>query len=142
MLDPASTLRALTSAGPAELVSTSSRPVGGTLVLDALRHRLGIDTRAGCAPTDRITADARGCWPRHADITGELGIPISFCDPHAPWQRGSNENANGLPRQYFLKRTDLSIHSPEHLRAVEDDIDARPAWCSTITLQPSCSPRC
>jgi transposase, IS30 family len=64
---------------------------------------------------------------RHTDITADLGtIPIYFCDPHAPWQRGSNENANGLLRQYSPKQTDMSLHSPEHLRAVENEINTRP----------------
>jgi IS30 family transposase len=63
---------------------------------------------------------------RHTEITAELGVPIYFCDPHAPWQRGSNENTNGLLRQYFPKRTDLSVYGLEHLRAVEDELNARP----------------
>jgi len=73
-----------------------------------------------------ITWDQGTEMARHTEITAQLGVPIYFCDPHAPWQRGSNENANGLLRQYFPKRTDLSIHGPEHLRAVEDEINARP----------------
>jgi IS30 family transposase len=50
----------------------------------------------------------------------------SFCDSHSPWQRGSNENANGLLRDYFPKGTDLSAHSPEHLLAVENELNNRP----------------
>ena len=71
-----------------------------------------------------ITWDQGTEMARHTDITADLGVPIYFCDPHAPWQRGSNEN--GLLRQYFPKRTDLSVYGPEHLRAVEDELNARP----------------
>ncbi|HYN93849.1 MAG TPA: IS30 family transposase [Pilimelia sp.] len=63
---------------------------------------------------------------RHAEITFALDMPIFFCDPHSPWQRGSNENTNGLLRQYFPKGTDLSGHSAEHLVAVAAELNARP----------------
>ncbi len=63
---------------------------------------------------------------RHAEITVAAGLPIFFCDPHSPWQRGSNENTNGLLRQYFPKSTDLSVHSAEHLAAVADELNDRP----------------
>jgi IS30 family transposase len=63
---------------------------------------------------------------RHAEITFALHMPIFFCDPHSPWQRGSNENTNGLLRQYFPKGTDLSGHSAEHLAAVAAELNARP----------------
>jgi IS30 family transposase len=63
---------------------------------------------------------------RHAEITVALDLPVFFCDPHSPWQRGSNENTNGLLRQYFPKGTDLSVHSPEHLAAVAAELNTRP----------------
>ena len=73
-----------------------------------------------------ITWDQGTEMARHLAITRSLGAPVYFCDPHSPWQRGSNENTNGLLRDYFPKGTDLSIHSPAHLLAVEDELNTRP----------------
>jgi transposase, IS30 family len=62
----------------------------------------------------------------HAQIALATGLDIYFCDPHSPWQRGSNENTNGLLRQYFPKSTNLAVHDREHLDTVAAQLNARP----------------
>lgn len=62
----------------------------------------------------------------HAEFTRETGLPLYFCDPRSPWQRGSNENTNGLLRQYFPKRTSLANVTQEELDAVAEELNGRP----------------
>ena len=63
---------------------------------------------------------------RHLEISIAADLPVYFCDPHSPWQRGTNENTNGLLRQYYPKGTDLSVHSPAHLAQIADRLNGRP----------------
>jgi transposase, IS30 family len=62
----------------------------------------------------------------HKKVAEATGLKVYFCDPHAPWQRATNENTNGLLRQYFPKSTDLSVHSKEDLAWVQDQFNDRP----------------
>jgi IS30 family transposase len=63
---------------------------------------------------------------QHASVRLDAGIEVYFCDPRSPWQRGTNENTNGLLRQYFPKGTDLSAHSEIELDAVALTLNTRP----------------
>jgi transposase, IS30 family len=87
-----------------------------------------ITTMAGLPAALRrsMTWDQGREMTRHAEISTALDMPVYFCDPHSPWQRGTNENTNGLLRQYFPKGTDLSRHSAAHLAWVADELNDRP----------------
>ncbi len=73
-----------------------------------------------------ITWDQGVEMSEHVQFSIDTGVDVFFCDPHAPWQRGSNENTNGLLRQYFPKSTDLSVHTAADLAAAADSLNGRP----------------
>jgi transposase, IS30 family len=83
----------------------------------------------------------------HLQITASTGMPVYFCEPRSPWQRGTNENSNGLLRDYFPKATNLAVHSAERLAQVQDELNNRPrktlGWkcpaAALAELQSMCS---
>jgi len=73
-----------------------------------------------------LTWDQGAEMAQHAQLQVQAGLPVYFCEPRSPWQRGTNENTNGLLRQYFPRGTDLARHGAEDLAAVADALNSRP----------------
>ena len=96
---------------------------GAAAVADAVIDRM---TALPAWFTRTLTWDRGKELARRQHITGTAGIQVYFADPHAPWQRGSNENINGLLREYLPKGTDLSVHTAADLAAVADELNDRP----------------
>jgi transposase, IS30 family len=85
-----------------------------------------------------MTYDRGSEMRRHAELTQATGMTVYFCDPYSPWQRGTNENTNGLVREYLPKGTDLSGYSQAQLDEIADSLNNRPrkmhAWQSPLTI--------
>jgi IS30 family transposase len=73
-----------------------------------------------------LTWDQGAEMAQHSRLSIDAAIQVYFCDPRSPWQRGTNENTNGLLRQYFPKGTDLSIYDADEIAAVAAALNARP----------------
>ena len=126
------------------IVGKNNRSAIGTLVERATRYvillhlpegrsaeqvRDAMTAKIGELPAElrrTLTWDQGVEMAQHVQFTVDTGVPVYFCDPHSPWQRGSNENTNGLLRQYFPKGTDLSVHSAEDLQVAADSLNNRP----------------
>jgi transposase, IS30 family len=126
------------------IVGKASRSFIGTLVERQTRYvmltYLGIDARTETVTRQiaeqivglpahlrvSLTWDQGREMARHLDFTVATGVEVYFCDPHSPWQRGSNENTNGLLRQYFPKGTDLAVHDQAALDRVAAELNGRP----------------
>jgi IS30 family transposase len=129
---------------PAIIVGASHNSVIGTLVERSTRYlmllhlpdggnaiavRDALIATLGTLPTQlrrSLTWDQGKELARHREFSLATDVAVYFCDPHSPWQRGSNENTNGLLRQYFPKGTDLSVHTPADLAAVAAELNTRP----------------
>ena len=100
---------------------------GAVATADAVRH--AITTAFASLPAGlrrTLTWDQGKELALHQQITASTGTQVFFCDAHAPWQRGSNENINGLLRDYFPKGTDLSVHTAENIQGVALEVNHRP----------------
>jgi IS30 family transposase len=112
-----------------EFYDYQSRPPCARQVADdALTDRDAIAGTISSLPAHlrrSLTWDQGAEMAQHTQLRIDTGLEIYFCDPQSPWQRGSNENTNGLLRQYFPKGTDLSQHGTEELSAVAHALSKR-----------------
>ena len=104
-----------------------------TLVHLPLDHTAATTAAALTAVVNELSSPFRSLtWDRgremshHTQFTEQTGIAVYFADPYAPWQRGSNENVNGLLREYFPKGTDLADYTATQIKAAQDQLNDRP----------------
>lgn len=108
---------------PREKKSPALAGHGAEAVRDAITHAMKTLPQQ---LKKSLTWDQGAEMAQHAQLTVDTGLQVYFCDPRSPWQRGTNENTNGLLRQYFPKGTDLSAHRPSDLQAVALSLNTRP----------------
>jgi len=109
--------------GPREKNGPALAGHGAEAVRDAIAREI---TSLPVQLRRSLTWDQGAEMSQHVQLKIDAGVAIYFCDPHSPWQRGTNENTNGLLRQYFPKGTDLSLHSADDLAAVASTLNGRP----------------
>ena len=80
-------------------------------------------------PEETVTPDRGKEFTKHQDLTDKLKVEVYFPDPHAPWQRGTNENTNGLLREYFPKGSDLTFIDEHTIQLWENKLNNRPRRC-------------
>src|SRR3954466_10385251 len=100
---------------------------GAVATADGVRH--AISTAFASLPAGlrrTLTWDQGKELAMHQQITASTGTGVFFCDAHSPWQRGSNENMNGLLRDYFPKATDLSVHTAHEIARIAAEVNERP----------------
>jgi IS30 family transposase len=110
---------------------------------DAVRHAISASMMGLPRPLRRsLTWDQGAEMTQHARLRADTGLRIYFCEPRSPWQRGTNENTNGLLRQYFPKGTDFSRHNIDALQAVTTALNNRPRkalnWRTPVEAFISC----
>ncbi len=109
--------------GPREKNGPALAGHGAEAVRDAIAREI---TSLPVQLRRSLTWDQGAEMSQHVQLKIDTGLNVYFCDPHSPWQRGTNENTNGLLRQYFPKGTDLSLHSADDLAAVASALNGRP----------------
>jgi transposase, IS30 family len=92
-------------------------------------QHLTVEERSMIAPRRTLTVDNGSEWATFRCLQRTLGLQVYFASPYAAWERGTNENTNGLLRDYFPKRTDFSMITAQQLASVVEELNKRPRRC-------------